>query len=104
MNGASSTKTSVKVFGGIPPEVTGPEGFGAWSSSVRDFPMPVRYSLTSNYVVLKHIPGIKFGFQDFNAASDMYIKYAQAVAKPALLSAKEVVAAEEAHKAKEDGF
>jgi hypothetical protein len=48
-NSNSDTETVIKVFGGVPPEsgAATEEGFSEWADTVKEFPMPVRYTLTS---------------------------------------------------------
>lgn len=47
-NSNSNINSVVKVFGGIPPEAgaMSDEGFGQWAATIRDHPMPVRYTLS----------------------------------------------------------
>jgi hypothetical protein len=43
----SAFKSTYKIFGGIPQEgISDGSGFGDWAETVRDYPMPVRYSIT----------------------------------------------------------
>jgi hypothetical protein len=103
MDSSSNTKSKTLVFGGIPPSDNGADGFGEWAETVRDFPMPVRYSLISNYVILKYIEGVQFDDQDYNYAMNEYVAYAKVIAKHVAKKEKELeeakVAREEAEEA-----
>ena len=60
--------------------VGGAEGFSEWAATVPDAPMPVRYSVMSNWIIFEHIPGIQFKREDFLHAQTKYIDFANLIA------------------------
>ena len=84
------------VFGGIPPEDSGGGGFSEWSHTVRDFPMPVRYSLASNLVLMQTIEGVTVTEADFSHAMDRYLNHALGIAKHIAKTALQAKKAKEA--------
>jgi hypothetical protein len=89
MQGSSSVKTSTKIFGGSPPEDSGAGGFAEWAATVPENPMPVRYSLVSNYKLMRGKGSFKQA--DFDEALLAYITHAQEKSKYRISQAKEIL-------------
>ena len=72
----------------MPPGDSGPLGFSEWAATVPEKPMPVRYSLTDNYVLLENIEGKQFTYEDYKIASERYVEHSVAIT--AIWARKEV--------------